>query len=97
MRYLNGRKRIKTEYIDKNGNRQFINGIIYLSNDDNNNTGAFLVGLYYTESHNAKIELRNHYTDKIREEVVRLDYDNDAGWSWDWEREDCKAIVDKFR
>ena len=91
------RKEIKLDYIDINGIKQSLDSIVYISEQTNSKIAMFFKGLYFSQSHNAKIELRNHYIDKIREEVIRLDYDNNASWSWDWERGDCKAIVDKFR
>lgn len=87
----NGEKKIKIEYIDKNNEKCFVNGTIYITND-----GKIVfprLGIYYSQSHNAKIELKNHISDMLSDEYVRRGYANDLHWDFDWEREECKEMV----
>ena len=93
----NDRKRAKIVYIDNNDERQIIDDIIFVNNSDKMNFSIGLSGIYYKITRNAKIELHNHYSDKIAEEWQRIHEDDFDDVYWDWERDDCKAIVDKFR
>lgn len=93
----NGRNDIIVEYIDKNDSIKKANKTAVLSKEDSGKITISISGLYYSESHNAKVELHNHYSDKIAEEWQRIHEMDFDDVYWDWEREDCKAIVDKFR
>lgn len=95
--YGNARKSIKVEYVDKNNKKIVLDDVVYISKHSKYKVGAFLAGLYYTEFHTAKIELKNHYNDMIMEEIERLHYMDNAGWDWDWEREDCKEIIETIK
>ena len=92
----NGRKRVKISYIDNNDENHTIDSIIFkFDNDDK--IGMPYAGLTYTRNKVAKIELCNHYEDRVKEEwqIVHANDINDAYWEWD--SEECKAIIDKFR
>ena len=87
----NGEKKIKIEYIDKNNEKHLVSGTIYITDD-----GKIIfprLGIYYSETHNAKIELKNHIADLLQDEYVRRGYANDLTWDFDWEREECKEMV----
>ena len=93
----NGRNHIIIEYIDNNNIKQTENSIVYLFDEYEHEIGMFYSGFYFSETHNAKVELHNHYSDKIAEEWQRIHEKDFDDVYWDWDREDCKAIIDKFR
>ena len=93
----NGRNQIIIEYIDNNNEKQVKNGMVYISEEDDYKVIVFYNNLYYSQTHNAKVELHNYYSDKIANEWQRIHENDFDDVYWDWEREDCKAIIDKFR
>ena len=95
--YNNGRNDVIIEYIDNNDIKQVEKSLVVLFDDSEHELGVFYSGLYYSETHNAKIVLRNHYNDLIIKEIEKRGYYNDPGWVWKWDKEDCKEIVDKIK
>lgn len=95
--YGHYRKDMRVELVDKNNNVSVLNRTAVLDNNDNDRITISFSGIYYSETHRAKIELCNHYEDKVKEEwqIVHANDINDAYWEWD--SEECKAIIDKFR
>lgn len=93
----NGRNDIIVEYIDKNDSIKKANKTAVLSKEDSGKITISISGLYYSELHSAKVELHNHYSDEIAGEWQRIHEMDFDDVYWDWEREDCKVIVDKFR
>ena len=93
----NGRNDIIIEYINNDGIKQIYNSLIILFDDSKHELGMFYSGLYYTETHNAKIILKNHYDDMIFKEIEERGYYDDPGWIWKWDKKDCKEIVEKIK
>ena len=97
MRFDNGRNEVIIEYINKDNTKIRKNGAVYISKEDDYKITVFLNNLYYSQTHNAKIVLKNHYNDLIIKEIEKRGYYNDPGWVWKWDKEDCKEIVDKIK
>ena len=97
FKYNNGKNDIIIEYIDGDNKKQVKSGNVYISEEDDYKITVFYNNLYYFQTHNAKVELHNHYSDKIAEEWQRIHEKDFDDVYWDWDREDCKAIIDKFR
>ena len=95
--YGYARKDIKLDYIDVNEIKQSLSSVVYISERTNRKIGMFFQGVYYTESHTAKIELCNHISDMIIDEIEGLGYSDNPAWDIDWEREDCKEIVNTVK
>lgn len=79
---INGhyRKAIKVEYVDKNGENKAIDKTIIVDKDDDNKVTISISGLYYSETHNAKIELCNYdYEIWSKEKKER-----EANEPWNW-------------
>lgn len=95
--YGHYRKDIKLEIVDEKNNKKTLDRTAVIDKEDGDKLTISLSGIYYSQSHKAKIELCNHYEDKVKEEwqIVHADDIDDAYWEWD--SEECKAIIDKFR
>ena len=97
MRFDNGRNEVIIEYINKDNTKIRKNSAVYISKEDDYKITVFLNNLYYSQTHNAQIVLKNHYNDLIIKEIEKRGYYNDPGWAWKWDKEDCKEIVDKIK
>lgn len=71
----NGRNHVIIEYIDNNNLKQTENSIVYLFDEYEHEIGMFYSGLYFSETHNAKVELRNHDYDEWAIEKAKMEKD----------------------
>lgn len=79
--YGGSRKEIKLDYIDINGLKQSFDSIVYISEQTDRKIAMFFKGLFFSQSHNAKIELCNHDYDEWLKEKEKEE--ETAPWNQD--------------
>lgn len=71
----NGRNNIIIEYIGKNNEISKVDKTVVFSKEDDENITISISGLYYTQTHNAKVVLKNHDYDEWAIEKAKREKD----------------------